>query len=86
MPRIPLLFAALLAASPVRAGEAIRHSGLIAAIDTTRQPLTLDEIGPWRAGTWDIHRVVALTPDTRAVLVSRVAGCAQDGWPGGFER
>jgi hypothetical protein len=85
-PLIALLFAVLLAAPSARAGEVARHSGLITALDAGRRTLTLDEIGPWHPGTRGVQEVVALTPGTRCVRVSRATGRAQDGWPRGFDQ
>jgi hypothetical protein len=84
MTLLGLLFGILLAAFPARAGEAARHSGLLVAVSPAQGTVTLDEIGAWYPGAPDVRRVVALTPLTRVVLVSRAPGRARDGWPGGF--
>lgn len=75
-----------LAPAPVF-GEAMSHSGTIAAVDPNAWTIDLEEIGPWRVrdGETVLTRYrIAVTPFTNFVRARRVAESGRRGYPGDF--
>ena len=74
----------LLAQAEWAAGETIRHSGTILAVDEEGGTLLLAEVGPWRAtdAAAVTRYAVKVTPHTMFVLARRQP--SHTTWPGGF--
>jgi hypothetical protein len=80
---LALVVAGLVVAAPAFAGDTVKHSGTIAAVDPVKHELTLVEMGRWSGPkTTPTRRSIELAPSTRVELVARSK--ASKGWPGQF--
>ncbi|HKW93147.1 MAG TPA: hypothetical protein VJX92_14725 [Methylomirabilota bacterium] len=66
------LGAALLASPAAWASGSVQHTGTVTAVDTARNTITVEEMGPWHPGKTNLKReVFELTPDTKVELARR---------------
>src|SRR2546422_5696571 len=78
-----ILLAGLGSASFARA-EAVRHTGVVAAVQPDGRAITLEEMGPWTGPKQGVvTRAIALTSETKVVTVTRSPQTSPDGWRGG---
>ncbi len=81
-----LALAALCWGGPIAAGETVRYSGTVTAIDAERGTIVLAEVGPWRlvrGRTQTTERIVRTTASTQILLAKR-ADNAPSGFPNDF--
>jgi hypothetical protein len=65
-----ILLAGLGSASLARA-EAVRHTGVVAAVQPDGRAITLEEMGPWTAPKQGVvTRAIALTSETKVATVT----------------
>jgi hypothetical protein len=77
--------AGLCLAALANAGDELKYTGQIVAIESREGMIRLEEIGPWTGPTRGLHtRTIRLTPETRITLIGRSDGAGADGWVGQF--
>jgi hypothetical protein len=85
---LAIVLAGLTLVSATHAAAQTRHSGTLLAVDAAGQSITLEELGAGPRGKGKnevIARSIALTPETKILLVTRAGNTdAHDDWPRGF--